>query len=362
MYPSQMAEEIKVAFTETQENLLFEGMPGIGKTEIPEQVARELSEELGYPVAFKRLVMPQYEEVDLKGIPEINERKRTVFYPTEELPYADRDGEAGILLLDEIKSAKPSVMVVGHQLLDSRKLGPLYTLPPKWIVIGTGNLDTDGAFVHVMPTTIISRCARYTVEPHYPDWKKWALDNGTVDPEIISFLDKNPGEFIVFNPDVPATNFALPRTYVKLSNRLRAEKKRGNTLSLEHITARIGEGAGAKFHGWLKIWNEVPDIDAILEGKEKRVPEKVDVQYCVVSSMMAKLIALAKEGKDVIAPSKNGLRYLDKLTSDLVIAFLNDIMQTSFWKKHKKNIIKTEEFATLTKNHARNIVGQLDLT
>lgn len=360
MKPSEMEAEIRVAFLETKDNLLFEGMPGLGKTEIPMKVARDLARELGRPVGFKRLVMPQYEEVDLKGVPEVNERKRTTFYPTEDLPHEDRDGKEGILLLDELKSAKPSVMVIGHQLLDSRRLGTLYELPPGWIVIGTGNLDTDGAFTYEIPSTIITRCARYRVEPHYPDWKQWALDNNAVEPEIISFLDRNPGEFIVFTPDKPVTNHALPRTYVKLSNRLRVAKKRQEVLGLEHIIARIGEGAGAKFKGWLQIWTKVPDVDAILDGREERIPDEVDVQYCVVSSMLAKL-SMMKGEKNVLTKARNALKYLNRLTPDLVIAFLTDMTRTAFWKEYKKHIIKTAEFAAICKTHGRSIVG-LDLS
>jgi hypothetical protein len=49
------------------------------------------------------------------------------------------------------------------------------------------------------------------------------------------------------------------------------------------------------------------------------------------------------------------------MTSDIVMAFLNDIMNTKFWAAQKKNVVKTPEFATLTKRHAKNIVGDVDI-
>ncbi len=345
----ELDEEIEIAL-ETKENLLVEGMPGIGKTEIPAQIAKRRK------IGFKRLVGPQYEEVDLRGIPEVNERKRTVFYPTEELPHADVDGEEGILLLDEWPSAKPSVQIIGHQLLDSRKLGQLYELPPGWIVIMTGNRSDDAAYVHEVPSTIITRSARYTLIPEYGNWKRWAYDTGNVIPEIVSFIDKNPQEFIVFEPDKPAINFALPRTWHKLSDYVRARTKRGQKPALSAIVARVGQSAGAKFHGWFDVLALMPDVDGVLAGTEKKVPRRIDVQYCVVSSLIAKLTS-AKGDKTIVQKAKNALGYLNALTSDLVISFLNDIMVTKFWKDNKKGLIKTQEFATLTKNHARNITG-----
>ena len=336
------------------ETLLALGMPGIGKTEIPKAVAARLG------IGFKRLVVPQYDEVDFRGVPEVNERKRTVFYPTEELPHADRDGERGILMADELPSGKPGVQVIWHQLMDSGTLGTLYTLPKGWIIMATGNRDEDGAFVHTLPTTVRRRTAVYTLEPNFEDWKRWALDSQQIEPEILSFLNKNPNEFIVFDADKPCTNYALPSTWHKLARYIRALKTRTENPGLEGVIARVGEAAGSKFHGWYKIWKEVPDIDAILAGSEKKIPEKMDIQWCVVSSITTKLIALEKD-KSLMASAKNALAYINAMTSDIVMAFLNDIMNTKFWAAQKKNVVRTPEFAALTKRHARNIVGDTDI-
>jgi len=359
MFPRDLERELELALDIAAreggtETILALGMPGIGKTEIPKCVAERLK------IGFKRLVVPQYDEVDFRGVPEVNERKRTVFYPTEELPHADRDGAVGILMADELPSGKPGVQVIWHQLMDSGTLGTLYKLPPGWIIMATGNRDEDGAFVHTLPTTVRRRTAVYTLEPNFEDWKRWALDSQQIEPEILSFLNKNPNEWIIFDADKPCTNYALPSTWHKLARYIRGLKRRGETPGLEGILARVGEAAGAKFHGWYKIWKEVPDIDAILAGTEKTIPVKMDIQWCVVSSLTTKLISLEKE-KNLIPAIKNALAYINQMTSDIVMAFLNDIMNTKFWAAQKKNVVKTPEFATLTKRHAKNIVGDVDL-
>lgn len=363
MKPREMEDEILTAL-ETRENLYFEGKPGIGKTEIPQGIARRLG------IGFKRIVVPQYEEVDLRGIPEVNERKRTVFYPTEELPYAERDGERGILLWDEHKSGKPSVQIIAHQILDSRKLGQLYELPPGWINILTGNRAEDYAFVYELPETVRTRCAMYTVEEDFNDWKKWALDSGSIVPEIMAFLNANPQDFVHFEPSKPATNRALPRTWHALSKYIVGRRNRGRSLEyvdlkegqktpfLEAVIARVGEAAGHKFYGWFKVWKEVPDIDGILQGNVHTVPKKVDIQWCVVSSLTAKMMLLDPKDKTFMPYCKNALKYIGGLTSDIVMGFLADCTETAWWAKVKTKLIATEEWATLSEKHARTIVGE----
>lgn len=360
MFPRDLEKEIRIALDimETEgskgggpENILALGKPGIGKTEIPRGVAADLK------IGFKRLVVPQYDEVDLRGVPEVNERKRTTFYPTEELPYADRDGERGILMADELPSGKPGVQIIWHQLMDSGTLGTLYKLPPGWIILATGNRSEDAAFVYELPTTVRRRTAVYTLEPNYADWKKWAIDSHEIEPEVLEYLRRNEGDFIIFDPDAASTNYALPSTWHKLSRYLRALKRRTEHPTVESIVARIGEGAGAKFHGWYKIWKEVPDIDRILDGTEKKIPERMDIQWCVISNLTTKMTSMEKD-KNLLPAVRHGLSYINNMTSDLVMAFLNDIMQTKFWMTQKKNVVKTPEFATLTAKHAKNIVGE----
>jgi len=352
MRPRDVEREIRRSLR-TKQNLCILGAPGIGKTELCAGVAAD--EKVG----FKRIVLPQYEEVDLRGIPEVNDRKQTVFYPTSELPYAEVDGEEGVLLLDEHPSAKPAVQVICHQLLDSRKLGSLYKLPPGWTMVATGNRQEDYAFVFEVPTTVKTRWMELTMEHSFDDWKRWALDSGKIAPEVLAFLNANPGEFVIFTPDKPVKNHALPRTWEYLSRYLADVRSCGETPGLECVVGQVGEAAGNKFHGWFKVWKEVPNIDDIIEGKGAHVPTKMDIQWCVITSIMSKLIAKEKDG-NVVSACKNGFAYVNKLSSDIVMAFLNDIMVTRFWASVKKKVVTTPEWVELSKKHAKTIVGDTD--
>ena len=357
MRPRDVQREVSRALR-TRKTIMVLGKPGIGKTELCAYIARELSNEKK-KVGFKRIVLPQYEEVDLRGVPEVNDKKRTVFYPTEELPYADKDGEFGILLCDELPSAKPSVQVIMHQLLDSRRLGSIYELPPGWIMVITGNRAEDQAYVFEMPTTVQTRVVQITMEENFDDWMKWAYDTNSIEPEIISFLRANPQDFCNFTPEKTVKNHAIPRTWHYLSDYIRDVKEHGESMSGEYVTGQVGDGSGNKFFAWHKIWTEVPNIDDILEGKRVNVPKRTDIQWCVISAILSKLVAKEKEA-GVVQYCRNSFGYLNELGSDIIMAFLNDIMNTKFWAGVKKKVVTSPEWVALAKKHSKTIVGDVD--
>jgi hypothetical protein len=351
MYTRDIFKEVRRALR-TKVNLFLLGKPGIGKTEGCQYLAEDMK------IGLKRIVLPQFDEVDLRGIPEVNEKKRTVFYPTEELPYADKDNATGILLLDELPSAKPSVMIIAHQLLDSRRLGSLYELPPEWIVVATGNRAEDYAFVYDMPPTIRTRCILLNMEASFEDWKPWAIDHG-VSHEILSFLNNNGQDFDDYHPEKSLTNQALPRTWTLLSRYLVDIEAHNDSPSLEYIVGQIGEGAGQKFYGWRKIFKEIPDIGGILRGEIDTIPSTTDKKWCVVCALTSKLVGTPDKDVNFIRYAKNTLKYIGRLDSDIVIAFLNDVMHTKFWNNNKKMIMKTQEWMELSKKHAKTIVGDI---
>lgn len=351
MHTRDVFREVRRALR-TKVNLFILGKPGIGKTEGVQYLAKEVG------CGFKRIVLPQYDEVDLRGIPEVSPEKRTIFYPTQELPYLNPDGATGILLLDELPSAKPSVMIIAHQILDSRRLGSLYQLPDGWIIVATGNRAEDYAFVYEMPPTIRTRVVIVDMEASFEDWKPWAIDNG-VSHEVLSYLNNNPQDFDDYHPEKSLKNHPLPRTWTLLSKYLKDVEEHGETPDLEYVNGQIGDGAGVKFHAWRKIFHEIPDIGMILRGELDTIPNSTDKKWCVVCALTAKLVGTADKDVNFIKYARNTLKYIGRLDSDIVIAFLNDVMHTKFWGNNKKTIMKTPEWMDLSKKHAKTIVGDI---
>lgn len=148
------------------------GKGGIGKTES----IKDLADQLGIGYIDIRLLM--YSEVDLKGIPYPNtDHTFTVWLQNNILPRVERDGERGILVLDEITSVSRSVRTAAYQLLNERRLGE-YVLPAGWMVVCLGNGEEDGGDFQGMEGNFANRCSIFNVSPNLDAWKDWAYKTG----------------------------------------------------------------------------------------------------------------------------------------------------------------------------------------
>ena len=106
------------------------GPPGVGKS----QMVIQIGERHDIPVIDIRL--SQMEPSDLRGIP-FRTGERVEWAPPAMLPNAQRHGETGILFLDEITSAPPSVSAAAYQLILDRRLGE-YEVPEGWAIFAAG--------------------------------------------------------------------------------------------------------------------------------------------------------------------------------------------------------------------------------
>ena len=118
-------------------NTMICGGPGIGKSEIVQQVANDLNFGL---VDFRANL---FDPVDVRGVPHIMQvkdstKRYTRWAVPDVFPIAERDGQNGIMFIDELTTAPPATQNAFLQLLLPRKIGD-YTLPTGWSVIAAGN-------------------------------------------------------------------------------------------------------------------------------------------------------------------------------------------------------------------------------
>jgi hypothetical protein len=269
MKSSAISNALRVLVRARQPAFLWGG-PGIGKS----AVIRQLAAALSMPLRDVRALL--LDPVDLRGLPFLGTDGRSKWATPEFLP---QDG-AGILFLDELNAAPAMVQASCYQLVLDRKLGE-YTLPAGWSIIAAGNRDSDRAVTTRMPTPLRNRFVHLEFEVDMQEWSEWAIQAG-VRPEVIAFLRFRSELLNAFDRDANA--FPSPRSWEFVSRILESQPE----PSIEHelFTGAVGSGAATEFSAFLRMFRELPNIDAILVNPHQEpVPENAAAQYAVASAL-----------------------------------------------------------------------------
>lgn len=320
----EFKEIVKAQMIEGNKRPIFGlGKGGIGKTEaIKEMAINEL--KIGY--IDIRLLM--YNEVDLKGIPyPNNEHTATVWLQNNILPIVERDGEQGILVLDEITSVARSVRTAAYQLLNERQLGE-YRLPDGWMVVCLGNGEEDGGDFQGTEGNFANRCSVYNVVPDLEIWKEWAYSN-SINPLVIAFVSWMPSSIHTYNDEEATTNllFASPRSWKAVSDVLNSNPNvdfnndKSSKITRLRILGNLGTTVGTQFITFIKLRSEEVDYNSILKtGDGPNLNNKAEQLFIAMQGLInivgAKIESEFKSGQNISNESlmmcANCLKYILK--------------------------------------------------
>jgi len=256
--------------------VFIHGSPGIGKSYIVAEVAKKHDLEL------VDVRLSQMDPVDLRGVPAIRD-EQTVWMPPVFFPKDPQS--SGILFLDELNSAPPSVQAAIYQLVLDRKMGE-YELPSGWRIICAGNRISDRGVVFRLPTPLANRMVHLSVEARFEDFKLFAIREG-LHSFIIGFLSFRP-DLLTSEPvseDDANPAFATPRSYHMLSNVLKTNNDTSRIAPI--IYGLIGYGAGIEFLSYVKVYEKLPDVQAIYRGEYPSIDKSEPaLLYALVSAMV----------------------------------------------------------------------------
>lgn len=284
MRPSHIRTILEREFTSTASQthtpVMLWGPPGVGKSQIIAQIAQSH----GVPLIDIRL--SQMEPTDLRGVP-FRKGDLVEWSVPALLPDVGRHGSRGILFLDEITSAPPTVTAAAYQLILDRRLGD-YRVPGGWVIFAAGNRYGDRGVTYIMPTPLANRFTHYEIEPDLEDWVAWAHASG-IDQRVIAFLRFRPDLLFDFNPAQNPVAFPSPRSWEYVH---RALVKFGDApqLLLDALQSCVGQAAGVECKAFVEHMTELPDIDAILQGESAPVPQAVDLQYGVAAALVRRAV------------------------------------------------------------------------
>ena len=290
MRPAQLLAVLEREFKSTDAGhhtpVMLWGPPGVGKSQMIAQVAANNNVEV------IDIRLSQMEPTDLRGIPFRVDDTVEWAIPGI-LPDVTRHGEKGILFLDEITSAAPTVSAAAYQLILDRRLGE-YKVPDGWAIFAAGNRQGDRGVTYTMPAPLANRFSHFEVDTHLDDWVAWAYANG-IDERVIAFLRFRPELLFDFDPAHNPVAFPSPRSW-EFAHRGLHKFGDNPELLLGTLQACVGPAAGIELKAFVDNLDNMPDIDAILRGEDISVPKEVDLQYAVAAALVGRAIRAKGEG------------------------------------------------------------------
>lgn len=282
------------------------GSPGLGKSQIVYQLAESLNAKL-----FE-LRANLFDPVDVRGGLKVVEQAdgsyRTRYGVPEDYPDTDYEGTV-VLLIDELPNAPKATQNALLQLTLDRKIGT-YELPANTIIIAAGNRAQDRAAVHEMPTPVKNRFAHYQLEANVDDWCKWAL-NANIDASIIGFLRYRPT--MLHNMDVQDNAFPTPRAWEMLNRKL---PHMGDMFY--GCASVVGDGPAGEFIAFKTIYQELPDIDDLLDNPTTaKVPAETSLLYAISGALASKVTQDNFE---------NIMRYTKRMPAEYQVVVVRDSM------------------------------------
>ncbi|HYA39164.1 MAG TPA: MoxR family ATPase [Candidatus Methylomirabilis sp.] len=346
MRPAHILAVLEREFLSAREGhhtpVMLWGPPGVGKSQMVAQVARKH----GVPVIDIRL--SQMEPTDLRGIPFRVDDVVEWAIPAM-LPDIKRHGSVGILFLDEITSAAPTVSAAAYQLILDRRLG-VYQVPDGWAIFAAGNRQGDRGVTYSMPAPLANRFSHFEVETHLDDWVAWAYANN-IDERVIAFLRFRPELLFEFDPaHIGLGAFPSPRSW-EFAHRALAKFGDSPELLLGALEACVGPAAGVELKAFIENLDNLPDIDAIVNGTSSTVPKETDLQYAVASALVGRAIR-ARGSADESKVFGNILDYAGRFPSREMGVMLVSDMQRAVGEK----LFQLPQFAQWAKKIANVMI------
>jgi hypothetical protein len=256
--------------------VLITGAPGIGKSDIVTGAAKDAGADLllSHPAVA--------DPTDVKGLPWIVDGHAT-FLPFGELDRALKADRPMVWFLDDLGQASPAVQASYMQLLLARRVNG-HVLSDNVVFVAATNRRTDRAGVSGILEPVKSRFNTIIeLEAHLDDWCTWAISND-IAPELIAFLRFQPDLLCKFQASADLTNCPVPRTWSHVAKILKLGLS--PTIQSSAIAGAVGEGAAVEFLAFLRLYQELPSVDAILLDPDSTdIPENPATLYALAGAL-----------------------------------------------------------------------------
>lgn len=322
------------------------GEPGIGKSQQVEAFARKKAKELDRiylswehaPLSEKRdalknaekyfvfcdMRLAQLDPTDLAGLPQMDcDFGAVIWKPQMVFAVMSHPKAEGILFLDELPQAAPSVQSAAYSVILDRKARE--TSFPNILVIAAGNQRQHGGVHFALPPALCNRGSHYELKrPSVAEWCDWANTTGNVDPRVTGFISHWGPALFTEMEKVRTGNmsaYASPRSWAKLGNLIKHVKPEEVDLACGIASATVGDENVATFRDYLITFHRL-DMHDIAKNPEKMKALKLE-ERVALSSLIGFNTKVAYES--IKAPNtaqtdKEFLKFIDTVCT-LLLAF-----------------------------------------
>lgn len=260
-----------------QRPILLMGPPGIGKTQIMEQIARECR------IGLVAYTITHHTRQSAVGLPFIREKEydgktySVTEYTMSEIiasvyqKMEDSGLKEGILFIDEINCVSETLAPTMLQFLQCKTFGN-QAVPEGWIIVAAGNPPEYNKSVRDFDMVTLDRVRYLDIEADFKVWKEYAKEKH-IHNAILSYLELHPKNFYRVEADVDGLQFVTARGWEDLSNLMETYETMGlavdETVIHEFVHHKdVAEDAAAYFDLYRKYQDDY-GIKEILSGRVK---------------------------------------------------------------------------------------------
>ena len=205
-----------------QRPILLMGPPGIGKTQIMEQIAAECK------IGLVAYTITHHTRQSAVGLPMIKEESfEGKTYSVTEYTMSEiiasiyrkmkKTGQKeGILFIDEINCVSETLAPTMLQFLQCKTFGN-QAIPEGWLIVAAGNPPEYNKSVRDFDMVTLDRVRYLNIEADYKVWKEYAREKH-LHNAILSYLELRQKNFYRVEADVDGIRFVTARGWEDLSN------------------------------------------------------------------------------------------------------------------------------------------------
>ena len=292
-----------------QRPVLLIGPPGIGKTQIMEQIAAEenvglVSYTITHHTRQSAIGLPFIEKRVYDGVEQtvteytMSEILGSVYELMEKTSLRE-----GILFLDEINCVSETLAPMMLQFLQCKTFGNR-KLPEGWLIVAAGNPPEYNRSVRDFDVVTLDRVKHISVEEDFPVWKEYALRKG-LHGAVISYIDLKKENFYRIENSAEGMQFVTARGWEDLSEILYAYEALGIAPDMELAVQYLQMPSVARdFSNYYALYNkyrQVYHIDDILHSKVPKVAVSeftaapFDEKFAVMGLLLSRLGEAARE-------------------------------------------------------------------